>query len=341
MEDAQRSCIDPRSGFCKSNSTFYSKRSPLNLPANQSLDVTTFISAQPHRGTTAFIDAATGQRLSFSDLWKAVDNVADCLHNEIGIRKGDVVLVLSPNSLYFPVVVLSVMSLGAVVTTANTLNTAAEISKQIENSKPALAFATRHLASKIPENIPIVLTDDEERVDLTLGDNRIVGLLTEMAKKSQRVVRDRVNKEDTAMMLYSSGTTGDSKGVIASHANLTAHVARFAAQKPRQNEIYLCTVPMFHSYGVLAFVLGTVALGATVVILRRFGLHDMMDAVDKYRVTILALAPPVIVSMINGADLIRSKYDLRSMTTVRCGGAPLSKEVTEAFMEKYPTVDVF
>ena len=335
--------VDPRSGFCKSNSTFYSKRNPLCLPPNPSLDVTTFISSQPQRGTTAFIDASTGHRLTFSDLWRVVDRVADCLYHEVGIRRGDVVLILSPNSIYIPVVCLSVMSLGAVVTTANTLNTSGEISKQIAQSNPTLVFTTSQLAPKLAAAISVVLTDeeDEKRVELTSGV-RVVGILSEMMKKetSGQRVRDRVNQDDTAMMLYSSGTTGPSKGVISSHRNLTAHVARFISDNLKRDDIFICTVPMFHTYGLLTFAMGTVALGSTVVILRRFQLHDMMDAVEKHRATALALAPPVLVAMINDADLIKAKYDLSSLKTVRCGGAPLSKEVTEGFLEKYPTVDI-
>ncbi|KAL1193498.1 OPC-6:CoA ligase [Cardamine amara subsp. amara] len=109
------------------------------------------------------------------------------------------------------------------------------------------------------------------------------------------------------MMLYSSGTTGPSKGVISSHGNLTAYVARFISVNLNRDEIYLCTVPMFHTYGLLAFAMATVALGSTVVILRRFKLHEMMASVEKYKATILTLAPPVLVAMVNDADLISRK----------------------------------
>uniref|UniRef100_A0A0D3D7T5 AMP-dependent synthetase/ligase domain-containing protein n=1 Tax=Brassica oleracea var. oleracea TaxID=109376 RepID=A0A0D3D7T5_BRAOL len=290
---------------------------PLGLPANPSLDVTTFISSQPHRGTTAFIDAATGHSLSFSDLWRAVDRVAECLHHDVGIRRGDVVLILSPNSIYIPIVCLSVMSLGAVVTTANTLNTAGEISRQIADSNPTLAFTTVQLASKLPVGISIVLTE-EERVEPTRG---VVGAVSEMMKKEPRGkrVRDRVHQDDTAVMLYSSGTTGPSK----------------------VHGTFICTVPMFHTYGLLTFAMASVAIGSTVVILKRFELNDMMAAVEKYKATTLLLVPPVLVTMVNEADSIKAKYDLSSLKTVRCGGAPLSKEVTEGFLEKYPTVNIF
>ncbi|ESQ34746.1 hypothetical protein EUTSA_v10007280mg [Eutrema salsugineum] len=342
MTNSQKlsSLIDSRNGFCNANSTFYSKRNPLPLPANTSLDITTFISSQPHRGTTAFIDAATGHRISFSDLWRAVNRVADCLHHDVGIRRGDVVLILSPNSISIPVVCLAVMSLGAVVTTSNPLNTAGEISRQISDSNPKLAFTTPELAPKVLAGIPIVLL---ERVGATRGV-RVVGVLSEMMKKepSGERVRDRVSQDDTAMLLYSSGTTGRSKGVNSSHGNLIAHVARYIAEPTTEtNEIFLCTVPMFHTFGLLNFVIASVALGSTVVILRKFELEEMMAAVEKYRATVLILVPPVLVAMINGSDLIKRKFDLSSLRTVRCGGAPLSKEVTEGFLEKYPTVDIF
>ncbi|CAN6886668.1 unnamed protein product [Brassica oleracea] len=336
----RRSLVDSRSGFCRSNSTFYSKRNPISLPASPSLDVTTFISCQTHRGTTAFIDAATGQRLSFPELWRAVDRVAECLHREVGLRRGDVILILSPNSFYIPIVCLAVMSLGAVVTTANTLSTAGEISKQIADSKPTLAFTTAQLAHKLPAGISIVLTE-EEHVEPT-GGVRVVGVLSEMMKKepSGQRVRDRVNQEDTAVMLYSSGTTGASKGVISSHRNLTSYVAKMVAKESLEDKILICTVPMFHTFGLLKFAMATVAIGSTVVILRRFELNDMLAAVEKYRATALILAPPVIVVMTNEADIIKEKCDLSSLKNVTCGGAPLSKEVTEGFLKKYPTVHV-
>ncbi|AED94270.1 AMP-dependent synthetase and ligase family protein [Arabidopsis thaliana] len=346
MANSQRSSslIDPRNGFCTSNSTFYSKRKPLALPSKESLDITTFISSQTYRGKTAFIDAATDHRISFSDLWMAVDRVADCLLHDVGIRRGDVVLVLSPNTISIPIVCLSVMSLGAVLTTANPLNTASEILRQIADSNPKLAFTTPELAPKIASSgISIVL----ERVEDTLRVPRglkVVGNLTEMMKKepSGQAVRNQVHKDDTAMLLYSSGTTGRSKGVNSSHGNLIAHVARYIAEPFEQpQQTFICTVPLFHTFGLLNFVLATLALGTTVVILPRFDLGEMMAAVEKYRATTLILVPPVLVTMINKADQIMKKYDVSFLRTVRCGGAPLSKEVTQGFMKKYPTVDVY
>ncbi|KAH8515037.1 hypothetical protein Peur_046589 [Populus x canadensis] len=337
--------VHPRSGFCKSNSVFYSKRKPIPLPQTDFLDTTTFIFSRPHHGKTAFIDAATGRHLSFKDLWRAVDSVATCLH-DMGIRKGQVILLLSPNSIFFPIVCLSVMWLGAIITTTNPLNTPREIAKQIANSKPSLAFTTPELVSKLTEsssNLPIVLIDDETGTSIKTKAN-ILTTLSEMVKREPREsrVRERVNQDDTATLLYSSGTTGESKGVVSSHKNLIAMVETIV-ERFRLNEgrhTFVCTVPMFHIYGLAAFATGILASGSTIIVLSKFEMGEMLSTIEKYRATYLPLVPPILVAMINGADQIRTKYDLSSLKSVLSGGAPLSKEVIEGFSNKYPGVTI-
>lgn len=69
-------------------------------------------------------------------------------------------------------------------------------------------------------------------------------------------------------------------------------------------------------------------------------MHDMLSAIGKYRVTYLPLVPPILVALVNGAAEIKAKYDLSSLRSALSGGAPLSKEVIEGFMEKFPTVSI-
>ncbi|XP_044511600.1 probable CoA ligase CCL5 isoform X2 [Mangifera indica] len=333
--------VDPKSGFCKSNSIFYSKRKPTPLPKNHSLDVTTFISSRPHHGNVAFIDASTGRQITFSDLWRAVDSVATCL-SDMGIRKGHVILLLSPNSIFFPIVCLAVMSLGAIITTTNPLNTRGEIAKQITDSKPVVAFTIKELIPKLAgSSLPVVLLEDPESIT---PEAKILTTLQEMMTKEPTGsrVRDRVSQDDTATLLYSSGTTGASKGVVSSHRNLIAMietiVRRFTSDGAQ--ETFICTVPMFHIYGLAAFAMGLIASGTTIVVLSKFDMHEMLSAISKYRVTNLPLVPPILVAMINSADQLKSKYDLSSLQSCLCGGAPLSKEVIEGFVQKYPTVKI-
>ncbi|CAL5205760.1 unnamed protein product [Lathyrus oleraceus] len=339
--DNLNSSIDPRSGFCSSNSIFYSKRKPLSLPPNHYLHATTFISSRAHHGNIAFIDASTGRQFTYQQLWRAVDSVTSSL-STMGIRKGDVILLLSPNSIYFPIVCLSVMSLGAVITTTNPLNTTSEIAKQIADSKPVLAFTTSQLVSKITgasPSLPIILMETE-------GNSSSTNTLDKMMEKEPELsrVRERVNQDDTATLLYSSGTTGPSKGVVSSHKNLIAMVqivmSRFSKEEEDRGETFICTVPMFHIYGLAVFATGLLALGSTIVVLSKFEMHDLLSSIEKFRSSFLPLVPPILVAMLNNADAINSKYDLSSLHTVLSGGAPLSKQVTEGFIEKYPNVKI-
>ncbi|CAN1781944.1 Probable CoA ligase CCL5 [Linum perenne] len=346
------SAIDPRSGFSQSNSVFYSKRNPISLPPNPSLDVTTFISSQAHHGKTAFIDAATGRRLTFPDLWSAVDSVATHLSETMGIRKGHVVLLLSPNSMSFPIICLAVMSLGAIITTTNPLNTPREIAKQISDSRASLAFTVPELVPKLVDSnpkLPIVLIDGENQdyvprsgAKQPLIVSRLSEMLTKKANRSGQRVRERVDLEDTATLLYSSGTTGESKGVVSSHRNLIAMVQTVVGRfDPADgDQIFVCTVPMFHIYGLAAFATGLLASGSTIVVLPKFEMHEMLSAIERFGATYLPLVPPILVAMIYGSDQMRSKYNLGSLRSVLSGGAPLSKEVIEGFLEKYPTVRI-
>lgn len=183
----------------------------------------------------------------------------------------------------------------------------------------------------------------EEDSNTPITEPKIVTTLGKMMKTEPRgsQVRDRVYQDDTATLLYSSGTTGPSKGVASSHRNLMAMVqivlGRFNMDK---EETFICTVPMFHIYGLVAFATGLLASGSTIVVLSKFDMDHMLSAIQKYRATYLPLVPPILVAMMNGADAIKAKYDLSSLHSVLSGGAPLSKEVIEGFVDKFPDVTI-
>lgn len=159
---------------------------------------------------------------------------------------------------------------------------------------------------------------------------------------SQNTVKDRVTQDDTATLLYSSGTTGASKGVVSSHGNLIALIdmvgGRFRTHE--KDQIYIATIPMFHTYGLASFAISLLAKGCTVVVLSRFDMDQMLSAIDKFKVTYLPLVPPILAALANNSDVITKKYNLESLRYVLCGGAPLSKGVTDLFRKKYPKVTI-
>ncbi|KAK7844543.1 4-coumarate--coa ligase-like 5 [Quercus suber] len=211
------------------------------------------------------------------------------------------------------------MSIGAVITTTNPLNTTREIGKQVADSKPILAFTTRQLVPKLAEStLPIVLLDEDEPSQQYVKSAKILTTLSEMLKKQPSERRVRTESTRTTRR----------------------HCSTLPAPPEPAKAWFICTVPMFHIYGLAVFAVALLASGTTVVILSKYEMHDMLSAIEKYRITYLPLVPPILVALVNGADQIRSKYDLSSLQSVLSGGAPLSKEVIEGYVERYPTVTI-
>jgi len=125
---------DLRTGYCSSNGIYYSTRPPVWIPPNPNLDINTFLFAPQYGDKTALIDAPTGKSLTYRELERKIHVLAAGLYKKLGVRKGDVVMLLTSNTIEFPVVFFAVVSLGAVVTTVNQLNTAKEIQKQMKDS---------------------------------------------------------------------------------------------------------------------------------------------------------------------------------------------------------------
>lgn len=149
----------------------------------------------------------------------------------------------------------------------------------------------------------------------------------------------QISQSDTAAILYSSGTTGNFKGVELTHRNfISALAGAYAAARRRTPAVTFCGVPYFHVYGFL-LCFREVALGGTVVAMKRFDLELMMKKVEEFKVTHMALAPPAVVAMVNYADVAR-KYDLKSLEVVLCGGAPLAHLVIARFKKQFPNVAI-
>jgi acyl-CoA synthetase (AMP-forming)/AMP-acid ligase II len=118
---------------------YYSKRPAEPLPDDPYLDITTYVfRCQKYLDRVALVDAATGESLKYREVIKQVRSVAAGLV-EIGVKQGDVMMILSPNTIQYPVLMLAVASLGAVVTAVNPLSTTKEIVRQVrDESLPSI-----------------------------------------------------------------------------------------------------------------------------------------------------------------------------------------------------------
>ncbi|XP_055827255.1 4-coumarate--CoA ligase-like 9 [Solanum dulcamara] len=331
------SSVDLNSGFSSKTKTFQSLRPPLLLPPESSpLSAASYAlslqqNTSPWLKSTAFIDSSTGRRISFSDFRQRVVSLASSIQNTLRLSKNDVAFVLSPNSTHIPILYFSLLSLGIVISPANPLSTESELLRQIKLTKPVIAFATSRNFQKLPKlKHPAVLIDSPEFESMMTNTN--TGYL-----KFETV---EVNQSDLAAIMYSSGTTGDVKGVKLTQQNFIASIANYHAQRPERNSpaVMLYTVPLFHVFG-FHYILKSVTLTETVVVMERFDLKKMLKTVEDFKVTQLVVAPPVVVAMAKGS--VTHGYDLSSLEAVGSGGAPLGKDVMQAFGDRFPNIILF
>ncbi|EEF38638.1 probable CoA ligase CCL7 [Ricinus communis] len=328
-----------KSGYGR-DGIYRSLRPLLVLPKDPNLSMVSFLfrncNSYPHK--PALIDADLSKTLSFSQLKSIVIKVSHGLL-KLGISKNDVVLIFAPNSYQFPICFLAITSIGAIATTANPLYTTTEISKQIKDSNPKLVITVPELWNKVKDfNLPAVFLGAKESL-LIEPNSRIKSFdhLVELGGSNSEFPTINVKQTDIATLLYSSGTTGISKGVILTHGNFIAASQMITMDQEIAGElhnVFLCFLPMFHVFGLAVIAYSQLQTGNAVVSMGKFDFELVLKAVEKYRITHLWVVPPVILAL--AKQSLVKKYDLSSLQHVGSGAAPLSKELMEECAKTIP-----
>ncbi|KAF3447840.1 hypothetical protein FNV43_RR08546 [Rhamnella rubrinervis] len=321
---------------------YRSKHPSIDLPSDPFLDVVSLIFSYKHNGVLALIDFSSGSSISYSELYRMVEAMASGLHH-MGISQGDVVLILLPNCIYYPIIFLGVLFLGGVVTTMNPISTMSEIKKQITDSNACLAFTESQKVNEL-QVLGVPAIGVPQSVNFDLKPNGFSSFYKLISGDSSLAPRPVIKQQDTAAVMYSSGTTGVSKGVVLTHRNFIAMVelfVRFEASLydySSLENVYLAILPMFHIYGLSLFVMGLLSLGSTVVVMRKFNVNDVVKAIDRFKVTHLPVVPPIITALTKSAkDFVGESF--QSLKQVSCGAAPLSIRIIEDFVQTLPHID--
>ncbi|KAI4303469.1 hypothetical protein MLD38_039093 [Melastoma candidum] len=321
---------------------YCSRHRPIPLP--DEVDFVTYLLSQEHGGKHALVDLATGSTMSYCQLHTSVKCMASRLH-EMGVTKGDVVLVLLPNCVYYPIVVLGVIYLGAVITTMNPASSESEVKQRVRDCKVRTAFCGRDRASELSSlGVPEVIAVPENPGDVENWDRGCLFHEMVYGKMGMPPPKRSIGQEDTAAIIYSSGTTGPSKGVILTHQNLISMLELFVKfeasqyEYPSTDNVYLAVLPMFHIYGLSLFVMGLLAIGTRVVVMQRFDLLEAIEAIDKYGVTHFPMVPPILLSITTRFKTCTGGA-LLSLKQVSCGAAPTNRKWIEDFRRTFPNVD--
>lgn len=294
--------------------------------------------AAEHPERIALVDA--GGSISYARLWAEVQRFAAFLHDR-GIGHGDVVTLQMPNRIEFAVVFFALEMVGAIANKISSDLRAVELEYILRFSRSAAYVCAREfkgfdyvqLIESVRGNVPslkaVVCVDDTDAPGVS-SYRRALASASELRAED----RFHMDPDEIMRMCFTSGTTGNPKGVLHSF-NTTLCAAEFLSADMRVSEqdVFLIYLPVGLNWGYLT-LLQVIMAGAKGVLLDRFSARAALDLIERERVTYIPTAPASIVAMLNAEDLPRR--DLRSLRVVLTGGASASLETIKAFQAAVP-----
>ena len=303
-----------------------------------------------------------GAVITYKEMEEITDRIAAALA-DMGVKKGDRVGIFMPNTPQFVMAYFGILKAGGVVVATNPMYTPAEIIHQASDAGIEVMFVMTNfyktiktaqpktkikklIVTNIKETLPPVLrvlfTLAKEKkggfkLDAPLGENEF--WMQDLIAKYQPSQRPKleIKPDDVALFQYSGGTTGVSKGAVATHFNVLANALQirdWMLDIKEGEEVVLMGIPLFHVYGMVAGMHFGMASGASLVMVPNArDLKDVLENISKYKASIFPGVPTLYNALNNHPDVLAGKYDLSSIKACISGSAPLMRETKEKFEE--------
>jgi malonyl-CoA/methylmalonyl-CoA synthetase len=264
--------------------------------------------------------------LSYADLHREAAHLAAGLQRW-GLRKGDRVAFLAGNSPDFVIAYLAVIRLGAIVVSINPRYRRLELAHILADCAPRLLLTERALLPVLDE-----LGDAAASLEATLFVGELAPWMDAEFAASPAVVQG----DDIALILYTSGTTGRSKGAMLSHNAVMATVtALLAAWAWQAEDRLLLVLPLFHTHGLVVGLHCALACGATVLLRPHFEAGETLSELLRGEASLFFAVPTLYVRLVEELRRRdgRERNVLASMRLFCSGSAPLAPETFAAFRE--------
>jgi len=276
--------------------------------------------------------------LTFAQLDRAARAVAGALRAR-GVQPGDKVALLIPNVPEFTIAYFGILYAGAAVVPINVLAAAPEVHYFLEDSEAKLLIAHPFFAESARRGaadarLPLVLAGGG---GAAVPSRSLPDTLEEMQEADPVDALHPTSPDDTAVILYTSGTTGKPKGAELTHSSLFLNCAfvvpRLLPPIDRDRFVAIACLPLFHSFGQTCIQNATIAHGGTFTLLPRFGPKEAYEILERDRVTVFAGVPTMYVALLQHA--CEREYDLSALELCMSGGAPMPVEVMNAFEKRF------
>jgi long-chain acyl-CoA synthetase len=239
-----------------------------------------------------------------------------------GIGPGDRVGVMLPNVPHFPVAYYGILRLGAIVVPMNVLLKQREVAYYLGDSQASVLLAWHGFAAEAEAGAALAGVGCR-----LLGAGELVRLMTD--ESPLEGVAD-VGADDTAVILYTSGTTGTPKGAELTHANLTRNAEVSAGLFGLDGEaITLGALPLFHSFGQTCGMNATIRAAGCLTLIPRFDPVKALEIIQRDKVTVFEGVPTMYSAMLEVAN--RADYDTSTLRVCASGGASMPVELMRGF----------
>ncbi|MBC7985276.1 MAG: acyl--CoA ligase [Sphingomonadaceae bacterium] len=292
------------------------------------------------------------QRITYDAWFRATCALARDLAAS-GVGKGDRVAVAMRNIPEWIVAVFAVNAIGAIAVPLNAWWTATEFEYGLSDSGSRMLICDEERLARVREKLADLPLIDRVIVCRATGAlegadpiEDIIGAPEDWADLPAGVLPDAdVDPDDDATILYSSGTTGQPKGAILTHRSALTNILSAAYSSERamlrrgetppaetESKVLLLVIPLFHVTGFCAVLLGVMASGSKLVMMRKWDALEALKLIEAERVGITGGVPTIAWQLLEHPDF--DKYDLSSLESVSYGGAPSAPELVRLIKAK-------
>lgn len=265
--------------------------------------------------------------VSFEKLDENVKRLTNLL-NDLGVRKGDKVAVYLPNCPEYIYSYLAIFSLGAVGVPLDFMLKTDELVSCLGHSEAKVLMAKSRPDAAFSE-----IKNQVESLDIILQmDGQIKGTINYadlIAQAGIKNIKLEIEPGDPALIMYTSGTTGNPKGILLNyrHLNASPEAMKHFVDLTDQ-DVKLVAIPLSHIGGFI-YIQNCICFGITLVLMERFQPMEFLGNIQKYKVTCFHIVPPMYTAILTLKQI--DKFDLSSLRWVVVFGAPSSPEILERF----------
>jgi len=273
---------------------------------------------------------ADGRQFSYAEFDAAVNRTAALLVSQ-GVKKGDVVSLLMPNSAEYIIAYFACWKLGALAGPVNSLLKPHEVVYIISNSEAKVLLVhsdflptIQGIRSDLPALRAVITFDDELQATHDVGP-------------AQGLPEINVNKDDEAIIIYTSGTTGKPKGCLLTHGNVIANARQIAEWLNFTEQDRLLTImPLFHMNAVSVTTMSALYSGGSTVISPKFSASQFWEVISNYQITSFgSVATMLSILLTTYPDGVPEGLKTDQLRFAMCGSAPVPAEVLKRFEETF------